>query len=213
MKMKKIKSLLGIIAMSSSVATQAQNVSILPADTNRWIGVSWDRSPSPEVSNYKIHYGPYSRNYTNFVNAGNNTTALITNLVDNANYYISATGQTGYGAESGFSNEILAFTGPRSTASSTNISGNWFYIIKQTRFTNDNIFRYLQSTNGTSGWTKPIGVTKIAETSLTNAYSTTWKVPAPVPLPAKMFFEMDWVLDYLNPSLKPKSTVLKMELK
>jgi len=209
---KKLASLLGLCTLLSS-STIAQNVAILPANTNRLVGLTWDASPEPQVK-YKVYSGPSSRSYTNTVDAGTNTSVLITNLANNANYYFAATAYDTTGLESDFSNEVGIFTGPPPLAYSTNINGNYFYVLKQTRFVNDNIFRYLQSTTGTNNWTRPVGVIKTSETALpNNSFSTTWKVPAPVPLPTKMYFENEWFLEYENPSLKPNSTRLKIELK
>lgn len=209
--MKKLASLLGLCTLLSSPAI-AQNVRILPQTADRWVGLAWTKSPSPEAIGYRIYYGPSERTYTNNVSLGNVDTTLITNLVDNATYHFSATAFDTNGLESDFSNEAVAFTGPSSSCYSTNISGKWYYVVKQTRFTNDNTFRYMQSTNGTTGWNRVVGVTKLSETNLqNNSYLTTWLVPAPSPLPINTYLESDWLLS-LNSTNKPASTSLTLQL-
>lgn len=207
------KSLTALFGAAMVISSLGQNVRILPQTTDRWIGLAWTRSPSTNVTGYKIYYGPTERTYTNNVNVGNVDTTLVTNLVDNSTYHFSATAHDINGLESDFSNEAVAYTGPSSSCYSTNISGKWYYVLKQTRFTNDNIFRYMQSTNGTTGWERNVNATKLSETNLINgSYLTTWLVSAPTNLPVNMYFESDWLLS-LNSTNKPASTSLTLQLK
>src|SRR5687767_14311829 len=51
------------------------------AHAQRSITLAWDRNTETNIAGYKLYYGTVSRVYTNVVNAGNATTASVTNLV------------------------------------------------------------------------------------------------------------------------------------
>ena len=67
----------------------------------------WNPSGSTNVAGYKIYFGAASRVYTNVVDVGNETNALISGLIPGATYYFAATGYCPQGVESSFSNEII----------------------------------------------------------------------------------------------------------
>lgn len=69
--------------------------------------VSWDASPSPEVTGYNVYYGPVSGVYTNMLVAGNSTSLLVGGLVEGATYYFSATAYDATGVESDLANEAV----------------------------------------------------------------------------------------------------------
>jgi len=80
------------------------------------VTLAWDASPSPEVTGYKIYFGPSSRNYTNVINVGNVLVATVTNLSTGGTYFFAATAYDGGGLESDFSNEVsytVPVPGPR----------------------------------------------------------------------------------------------------
>lgn len=67
---------------------------------------AWDASPSPDVTGYRIYWGPSTRTYTNHVVIGNFLTGSVTNLSEGATYYFAATAYNAHGLESDFSNEV-----------------------------------------------------------------------------------------------------------
>lgn len=69
------------------------------------VKLAWDASPSTNVFNYSVYWGPGSRFYTNSINFGTNLTCTITNLVPYTTYWFAATAMDTNGVESDFSNE------------------------------------------------------------------------------------------------------------
>ncbi|MEO5916697.1 MAG: discoidin domain-containing protein [Luteolibacter sp.] len=67
--------LLAAIGLFSQVATAAS------------VQLAWDRNPESNVVSYELNYGTVSGIYPNTVDAGNNTTATITNLEQGTTYY------------------------------------------------------------------------------------------------------------------------------
>ena len=60
----------------------------------------------PDVTGYKLYYGPISGNYTQSIDVGNVTTYIVSNLASGNTYYFAATGHDATGNESGYSNEV-----------------------------------------------------------------------------------------------------------
>ena len=76
--------------------------------------LSWNPSTDANVVGYRIYYGAASRTYTNVVDAGEVTSAAISNLVEGATYYFAATAYNILGLESDYSDET-SYTVPLST--------------------------------------------------------------------------------------------------
>ena len=72
------------------------------------VGLMWIPSPDAGVAGYKIYWDTVSRNYSNVVDVGNVTNAVIsnTNFVLNGVYYFAATAYD-TNNESDFSNEAI----------------------------------------------------------------------------------------------------------
>jgi hypothetical protein len=70
------------------------------------VDLAWDRSPSPEVTGYRVYYGVASGNYTNSVVVGNVTTNTVPALSRGVTYFFAVTSYDANGRESTFSNEI-----------------------------------------------------------------------------------------------------------
>jgi hypothetical protein len=79
---------------------------VLPAAWAASVVLAWDASPSPDVNRYRVYWGGNSRNYTNWVEVSNQTTATVSNLVPTGTYYFAATALNIQGLESDFSNEV-----------------------------------------------------------------------------------------------------------
>ncbi len=72
------------------------------------IKLAWDKSPSPNVTGYKILIGPHPRGYTDAVNVGNEGTVTLTQLMQGTRYYIVVVAVDAEGKQSAPSNEIEA---------------------------------------------------------------------------------------------------------
>ena len=66
----------------------------------------WDPSTSTNIAGYRVYYGPASRTYTNALTVGNATSTTISNLLNGATYYFTATVYDTDNLESDFSNEV-----------------------------------------------------------------------------------------------------------
>jgi fibronectin type 3 domain-containing protein len=70
------------------------------------VTLAWDANTGPDIAGYHIHYGLASRNYDRVLDAGNNTTCVVTGLDQGETYYFAATALNTEGMESDFSNEV-----------------------------------------------------------------------------------------------------------
>ena len=70
---------------------------------------SWEAVVNPLVSGYKVYWGTASGVYTRTLDAGNTTTAAITEFAEGVEYFAAITAYSATGEESGFSTE-LCFT-------------------------------------------------------------------------------------------------------
>ncbi len=75
------------------------------------ITLDWSASDSPSVTGYNVYYGTNSGNYPYKLDAGDSTSATISNLTAGVTYYFAATAYDESGEESPFSAEIT-FTVP-----------------------------------------------------------------------------------------------------
>jgi fibronectin type III domain protein len=71
------------------------------------VAFAWSPNSEPEVAGYKIYYGVASRTYTQVFDAGNGTTATISNLVPGTTYYFALTAYNTLGLESDFTGELV----------------------------------------------------------------------------------------------------------
>ena len=76
-----------------------------PVQAAQSITVAWDRNPETSVAGYRVYQGVASGAYTNVVDTGNATSAIISNLVEGATYYFAVTAYNILGLESDYSNE------------------------------------------------------------------------------------------------------------
>lgn len=78
--------------------------------TNQTVSVSltWDRSPDPSVTGYKVYWGTNSGGFSpaRSLNVGTNVVATVTNLTANTKYYFTATAYNAPGLESDYAAEI-----------------------------------------------------------------------------------------------------------
>ena len=81
------------------------------------VTLSWQPSPSGNVSGYRIYFGTESGNYTNSNDSGNSTTVVIPGLEVGVTYYFVVSAYDAGGVESDFSNEA-AYT-PAATTTVT----------------------------------------------------------------------------------------------
>jgi Fibronectin type III domain len=90
----------------------AQMLSALPSLANMSVPLSWNPSVDSNVAGYKIYYGVASQVYTNSVDVGNVTNAIITGLSENTTYFFAAKTYDASSVESDFSNETVYSTMP-----------------------------------------------------------------------------------------------------
>lgn len=86
-------------------------VTSLGATLPNSLTLEWDPSPSADVSNYRVYFGPVSKSYTNQLELGNVTKATISNLPGGPTFF-AITATSSDGLESGFSSEISFRPGP-----------------------------------------------------------------------------------------------------
>jgi hypothetical protein len=87
-----------VVVVSLSACNVAKAVSSTP--------LVWNPNADPSVAGYNVYYGGVSRNYTNVINAGNSTNAVVDGLVEGKTYYFAVTAYTFDGAESDYSDEF-----------------------------------------------------------------------------------------------------------
>jgi len=90
-----MKCILTILILLCAAMTHAQSVAL-----------SWDASPSPDVTHYRIYFGTSSRNYTCVTNAGLALKQVVT-LPHTGRWFFAATAVDANGCESDFSNEVV----------------------------------------------------------------------------------------------------------
>jgi fibronectin type 3 domain-containing protein len=74
--------------------------------TTASVMLAWKPSPSPGVTNYRVFWGTQSRNYTEWYDAGNTTSAAVGPLVEGVTYYFAVVAMTADGRMSDYSNEV-----------------------------------------------------------------------------------------------------------
>ena len=87
-------------AVSTSPPPPAPTPSPVPSVT-----LTWDASPSTNVTGYRIYYGAATGDYTVVKDVGNVLTAVLTNI-PTTKIFIAATAYDAVGDESDFSNEV-----------------------------------------------------------------------------------------------------------
>jgi hypothetical protein len=77
-----------------------------PLNAASTVTLGWNPNPEPDIAGYKVYLGISSRTYTSVVDAGNQTSQALSNLVPGATYYFAATAYNTSGLESAFSSEV-----------------------------------------------------------------------------------------------------------
>jgi len=80
------------------------------------VTLAWDPNSEPDLSGYKLYYGPASTSYTNVIDVGPATNATISRLVAGARYFVVVTAYNTAGLESDPSNEISYFASGSNSA-------------------------------------------------------------------------------------------------
>jgi hypothetical protein len=70
------------------------------------VTLAWDPSPDSSVAGYRLYDGVTTGTYTNVIDVGNATTAMVSNLVSGVTYFFAATAYDTNGQESVFSDEV-----------------------------------------------------------------------------------------------------------
>jgi Fibronectin type III domain len=69
--------------------------------------LEWNPNTDPSIAGYNVYYGNASRSYTNVMNVGSSTNAVVGGLVEGQTYYFAVTAYTFDGIESDFSAEFV----------------------------------------------------------------------------------------------------------
>ena len=207
--MKNLKQigLAAILGISAATTALPQQATMLPAN-ERVLGFSWNYVPG--VSGYNFYSGDQTFNYNSKLKYGGPTAtnAIITMPNCTGEKVFNATTYNSY-LESNFGPEVKVNFGPAPTAFLTNYSGTYYYQITETRLTNDDVFRLMSTTQSNRFWGNTVGAFKMAEKQIgtnINTFLTTWLWQAPLPIATNMYFEPDWVVNYLNTGKKPPAT-------
>jgi hypothetical protein len=71
------------------------------------VTLSWDPNAEIDIAGYKIYVGLESRRYDAVIDAGNNTSCVVSGLEQGRTYYFAATAYNDKNLESDFSNEVM----------------------------------------------------------------------------------------------------------
>lgn len=133
------------------------------------VSLAWDRSPSIEVTGYRIYYGVTPGNYTNSVVIGNVTNATVTGLVSGVPYFLTVSGYNSSGLESQLSNEI-SYTVPGGRATlQIRVAPNKHAILTMTGLIGRTY--EIQATSDLKTWTV-LGTVTVGSTGLANYTNT-----------------------------------------
>jgi hypothetical protein len=75
------------------------------------VQLTWDPSPSPDVTGYMVYYGTTSGAYSESIDVGNTMTYIVYNLIDGQIYYFAATAYNADRNQSEYSNEVSSTIG------------------------------------------------------------------------------------------------------
>lgn len=75
------------------------------------VRVAWDANPEPNISGYKLHYGPTGAGVTNVLDVGHQTSGTATNLLFTTEYFFFVTAYDAFALESGPS-PVLTYVTP-----------------------------------------------------------------------------------------------------
>lgn len=90
----------------------------IEASTASHVTLAWNPSGSQDVAGYRIHYGTASGVYTQTLELGNITSAVVFNLAVGTTYYFTVTAYDTLSRESLPSNEVSYTVGSQSSSSS-----------------------------------------------------------------------------------------------
>jgi hypothetical protein len=94
---------------------------VLEVQAAQSVTLAWDPNLDPTIAGYRLYEGTSSGVYTQQIEVGNITAALVSNLADGQTYFFAVTAYNTAGAESIPSNEV-SYTAPGSVATSTGVA-------------------------------------------------------------------------------------------
>jgi hypothetical protein len=83
--------------------------------------LAWNTSPSGAIAGYRVYSGSATRTYTNMLDVGNTTMAIISGLAPGTTYFFAVTAYDLSGLESAFSAEI-SHALPAATSTPVNLN-------------------------------------------------------------------------------------------
>jgi fibronectin type 3 domain-containing protein len=98
---------LGTISIQAAPATLQVVLGLaVSTDEQNSVTLAWDASSDISIAGYRLYEGVASQTYSNVIDVGNATTAMVPNLVGGVSYFFAVTAYDADGAESAFSGEI-----------------------------------------------------------------------------------------------------------
>jgi hypothetical protein len=97
--------------LAATLLVLAAFVSFIQPLTAAQITLAWDPNPEPDIDGYRLHYGVASGLYSESLDVGNTTTAIVPDLTDATTYFFIVTAYSTAGLESLPSNEVSANVG------------------------------------------------------------------------------------------------------
>ena len=155
------------------------------------VNLAWYPSPDSGVAGYYLHEGVASGSYTNLIDVGNSTNAIVSNLVWGATYYFAVTAYYTNGQESPLSSEI-SFTVPFPTntiLTFTPDSGTF-----TDSFTAVNLAWYPSPDSGVAGYHLHEGVASGSYTNLIDVGNSTNAIVSNLVWGATYYFAVTAVL-------------------
>jgi hypothetical protein len=103
---KKRLALLTIYTLAALAGLAPDRVFAASTQVFPTVTLTWDPGPDSNIAGYRLRYGSEPGNYTQAINAGNSSTAILSNLTAGSTYFAVVTAYSVAGTESAPSNEI-----------------------------------------------------------------------------------------------------------
>ena len=107
------------------------------------VTLEWDPNFEPDLGGYTVHYGTESGIYDHSLDVGNFTSAVISGLEPNKEYYFAVSAYNLDGLSSGLSNEVTTALVPSSSFGSSGGGGSGCFINAAQRSSGENENNFL----------------------------------------------------------------------
>jgi len=158
-------------------------LTVTDQQTGGKVAASWETVAG--ASGYKLYYGTSSGNYSNYLDVGNVTSRIVSDLTNGKIYYFAVTAYYETGAESNYSNEVSVIatdsTAPTVPDGLTAFAGNGQVELNWTANTDDTVGYkvYYGTAPGVYGASEDVGdATEVIIAGLTNGVTYYFTVTA-----------------------------------